>query len=85
MVAAAATTPTRTPSSNREGGAGRLGVVGAAGVVCGVVLVAVLPVIAGKEIEAAGSLKGITSATHTQSSVRLHGRVKPWPSCWRAS
>jgi hypothetical protein len=59
MVAAAATTPTRTPSSNREGGTGMFGVIGVAGVVCGVVLVAVLPVIAGKEIEVTGPLKGM--------------------------
>jgi hypothetical protein len=35
------------------------GVIGVAGVVCGVVLVAVLPVIAGKEIEVTGPLKGM--------------------------
>ena len=35
------------------------GVTGVAGVVCGVVLVAVLPFIAGKEIDAAGPLKGM--------------------------
>jgi hypothetical protein len=35
------------------------GVIGVAGVVCGVVLVAVLPVIAGKEIEVTGPLNGM--------------------------
>ena len=77
MVAAAATTPTRTPSGNRGGGAGVFGVIGVAGVVCGVVLVAVLPVIAGKEIEAAGPLKGMRLRRTPPGEGRLHGTVNP--------
>jgi len=53
---------------------GVAGVTGVAGVVCGVVLVAVLPFIAGKEIEAAGPLKGMRrQRTPGPSASSMHG------------
>jgi hypothetical protein len=56
------------------GVAGVTGVAGVAGVVCGVVLVAVLPFIAGNEIEAAGPLKGMRpQRTPGPSASAMHG------------